>query len=159
MPGPAPQPTETKRRKGNPGKRALNTREPQPMVGLPMFPDYLPEDARAIWDTLGSELVRNGIMSELDGPALADLVEVEILNRRLTEGLEGTTPVLIVDVPAAEGGANADAKKNPLWAMKLDYLRERRAQHAQFGMTPASRSKIIAADKPASDELEDAIAH
>lgn len=159
MPGPAPLPTETKRRRGNPGKRALNAREPQPLVGLPMFPDYLPEDARPIWNRLGSVLVRNGIMSELDGPALADLVEVEILNRRLTEGLEGTTPILIVDVPAAEGGANADAKKNPLWAMKLDYLRERRAQHAQFGMTPASRSKITSVAKTDEDELESAIAH
>lgn len=157
MPGPTPQPTELKRRRGNPGKRALNKHEPKPMVGLPSFPDYLPEAARAIWEALGSELVRNGIMTELDGPALADLVEVEILNRRLSEGLSQTTPILIVDVPAAEGGANADAKKNPLWALKLDYLKERRAQHQQFGMTPASRSKITAVPAGEVDPLEAAL--
>ena len=157
MPGPAPEPTELRKKRGNPGKRPLNAREPKPMVGLPMFPDYLPEEARPIWERLGSELVRNGIMSELDGPALADLVEVEVLNQRLTQGLEGTTPILIVDVPAAEGGANADAKKNPLWALKLDYLKERRAQHQQFGMTPASRSKIVAAPVGPEDPLESAL--
>lgn len=122
-----------------------------------MFPAYLPVEAEAIWEQLGSELVRNGIMSELDGPALADLVEVELLNRQLTAGLAGTTPILIVDVPAAEGGANADAKKNPLWALKLDYLKERRAQHQQFGMTPASRSKIVVTEGSEVDPLEAAL--
>ncbi len=157
MPGPAPQPTELKRRRGNPGKRPLNKREPKPMVGLPSFPEYLPVEAKSVWDELGTQLVRNGVMTELDGPALADLVEVEILNRRLSQGLEGTTPILVVDVPAGEGGINADAKKNPLWALKLDYLKERRAQHQQFGMTPASRSKIVSNAGVEDDPLESAL--
>lgn len=157
MPGPAPEPTELKKRRGNPGKRALNTHEPKPQIGLPSFPDYLPDEARVLWERLGSELVRSGIMSALDGPAFADLVEVELLNQRLTKGLTGTTPVLVVDVAAAEGGANADAKKNPLWALKLEYVRERRAQHAQFGMTPASRSKIAALPVLEDDPLESAL--
>jgi P27 family predicted phage terminase small subunit len=157
MPGPAPEPTELKKKRGNPGKRKLNAQEPKPTVGLPMFPDYLPEEARPLWERLGSELVRNGILTELDGCALADIVETELLNRRLTEGLKGTTPILVVDVPAAEGGANTDAKKNPLWALKLDYLRERRAQYQQFGMTPSSRSKIIAQVMGEEDPLESAL--
>jgi P27 family predicted phage terminase small subunit len=157
MPGPAPEPTELKKRRGNPGKRALNPHEPKPLVGLPAFPEHLPEEARVIWESLGSELVRNGIMTEMDGPALTDLVEMEILNRRLTEGLKDTTPILVVDVPAGEGGTAVDAKKNPLWALKLDYVRERRAQHAQFGMTPASRSKIVVTGNEPEDPLEAAL--
>jgi P27 family predicted phage terminase small subunit len=129
------------------------------LVGLPQCPEYLPDDAKAIWDQLGTELVRNGVMTELDAHAFADLCEVEVLNRRLSHGLTGSTPILIVDVPAAEGGANADAKKNPLWALKLDYLKERRAQHAQFGMTPASRSKIVSAGIVEEDPIEAALQH
>lgn len=151
MPGPAPQPTELKRRRGNPGKRPLNAREPKPAVGLPSFPDYLPDEARLLWDQLGSELVRNGVMTALDGPALADLVEVELLNRRLSEEIKSAPPIVLVN---EDGG---DGKKNPLWALKLDYLRERRAQHQQFGLTPASRSKIIAAETGDDDPLESAL--
>lgn len=155
MPGPAPQPTELKRRRGNPGKRPLNAREPKPTVGLPSFPDYLPDEARLLWDQLGSELVRNGVMTALDGPALADLVEVELLNRRLSEEIKVAPP--IVTTSGSSEGGRGDEKKNPLWALKLDYLRERRAQHQQFGLTPASRSKIIAAETGDDDPLESAL--
>lgn len=157
MPGPAPQPTAIKRGRGNPGKRPLNTKEPQPLVGLPSCPDYLPDEAKAIWDEVGSALVRNGVMSELDGMALADLIETEILNRELTRGLRNAPPIVSQDAADGDANTSASAKKNPLWALKLDYLRERRAQQQRFGLDPASRSKILALTSEDDDPLESAI--
>ena len=127
------------------------------MVGLPSFPDYLPDEARSLWDAIGSELVRNGVMTELDAAALADLVETELLNRRLSKDIQTEPATLSTERKAEDGTVQVDAKKNPLWALKLDYLRERRAQYQQFGMTPASRSKIIALATEEDDPIEAAL--
>jgi phage terminase small subunit len=41
--------------------------------------------------------------------------------------------------------------------LKLEYLRERRAQHEKFGMTPASRAKLQTVEAKPTDPLEDAL--
>jgi hypothetical protein len=134
---PTAQPTEIKRRRGNPGKRPLNMREPKPMVGLPMCPDTLTGNARRIWEEKGPGLVRAGVMTELDGPAFADWCMSEALIDRYRQlGDE----IGIDDIRTA-----------------LNLLKERRAQHAQFGMTPSSRSKIVAGVPEDVDPLESAL--
>ena len=55
--GPAPKPTAIKKAEGNPGKRKLNTEEPQPLPGVPECPDHLdatsesPEEEACSWST------------------------------------------------------------------------------------------------------------
>jgi len=63
MPGRKPKPTALKIQDGNPGRRPLNTDEPKPIEGLPDCPDHLDDEARAEWDRLGPQLVREHRMA------------------------------------------------------------------------------------------------
>jgi P27 family predicted phage terminase small subunit len=157
MPGPAPQPSELKKRRGNPGKRPLNTREPKPLVGLPSCPESLSPNAKRIWATLGPTLVRNGVMTETDGLAFAGVCVTEALFLRIA-------PV-VDDMPLVQGSVTVDGsgqehrewKTEPHFKAILEILKERRSQHAQFGMTPASRSKIVSALENQDDPIEAAL--
>jgi hypothetical protein len=97
-------------------------------------------------------------VTELDEFALADLVETEIYNRQLTRLMIGTSPVISRDDEnAPKNGDDPSAKKNPYWMLKLDYLRERRAQRERFGMDPSSRSKIASTGPQETDPVESAL--
>jgi P27 family predicted phage terminase small subunit len=71
--GPAPKPTTLKRLEGNPGKRALNRREPKPRAaqkGEIKAPKHLGTIARAEWDRVVPELQRLGLYTDVDHAAL-----------------------------------------------------------------------------------------
>ena len=69
MPGPAPKPTALKKLAGNPGKRPLNDREPQPERVAPAQPRGLPSGAKEFWDAHVEKLEQLGVLTEVDGPA------------------------------------------------------------------------------------------
>ncbi len=69
--GPAPKPTRMKVLAGNPGKRPLNRREPQPKPGLPRCPAQLSEEAKREWKRISKELDRLGLLTVLDRAALS----------------------------------------------------------------------------------------
>lgn len=68
--GGAPKPTRLKILEGNPGKRALNYREPKPKHGTTM-PAYLDKQARLEWRRVAPELNRLGLLTIVDRTALA----------------------------------------------------------------------------------------
>lgn len=127
MPGPPPKPTALKVLEGNPGKRRLNDREPKPTVGC-RPPDWLAGEALVEWEKHAPRLERLGLLTEIDGEALAALC------------------VLLVQF-ATE--AQAEEPKTS----KLMFLsKELRGLWSRFGMTPADRSrvKVEKKDKPES---------
>ena len=63
--GPKPAPTALKKLAGNPGKRALNTREPQPESGAPPCPDWMPAEGRAQWGRVVPELDRLKLLTKV----------------------------------------------------------------------------------------------
>ena len=69
--GPPPKPTRLKVISGNPGKRPLNKREPQPRKEAPRCPNWLTPDAKRVWKDLVPRLKRMGVLTEVDGGALA----------------------------------------------------------------------------------------
>ena len=74
--GPAPIPTAIRIMEGNPGKRPLTGREPQPAAGVePRCPDHLDKDARKEWRRLVPILLRMRVLTEADGYALANLCQ------------------------------------------------------------------------------------
>lgn len=157
MPGFAPEPTELKRRKGNPGKRPLNTREPKPAMGLPACPDSLSPIAKKLWHGLGPMLVRNGVMSEADGPAFAGLCATEALFVRVAPAVDEMALFQETTHVDGAGTEHVERKTDPGFKVVLEILKERRAQHAQFGMTPASRSKIVTLLAGEDDSIESAL--
>ena len=69
-PGPPPTPTNLKLLRGNPGKRKLNTNEPDPAPAIPPCPSHLDKVAKKEWRRISKELLALGIISKLDRAAL-----------------------------------------------------------------------------------------
>ena len=80
-PGPKPKPTAIKIFEGNPGKRPLNEYEPTPNISETLeYPEWMQDDceymqldrfplkvvARMIFDRLSPELVRLGVLTDID---------------------------------------------------------------------------------------------
>lgn len=66
MRGRKPKPTHLKVLEGNPGRRPLNDREPEPEPILLMPPPELPKIARDEWNRLARELYDLGMLTNLD---------------------------------------------------------------------------------------------
>lgn len=133
-----PTPTALKLVAGNPGKRAINKREPKPTRRLPACPRHLTKSAKLAWTKLAALLDRMGVITEADGFALERLCScyAEILECRelITEhGAAYTT---------TSTAGERTLRANPVVAMLGDADRRFRAYLLEFGLTPAARSKV-----------------
>src|SRR3990167_7400238 len=130
-------PTETKRRRGNPGKRRRNAAEPQPPRSLALCPDWLAEtdpEAAGLWAEVAPILLSLGVLTDADTETLANLCSVRAIKRwAQRELLAGR--VLVLD---GEKGR----QKEPLVNIYREYANLDRLLSAEFGMTPSSRSGI-----------------
>lgn len=138
MSGPPKTPTHLRLVKGNPSKRALNKNEPKPPSGVPPIPKHFDKRGKYWFKRMGEELDAVGVMSTLDAKALELLVEAYTEYRHHCEVLdeEGYT--------YQTGSATGEkiVKAHPAAAMKADAWKRIRAMLSEFGMTPASRSKV-----------------
>ncbi|MDY0994562.1 phage terminase small subunit P27 family [Pantoea agglomerans] len=151
MPGPPRTPTRLALVKGNPSKRALNKSEPKPPSGVPPIPKHLDKMGKYWFKRIGEELDAVGVMTTLDGKALELLIEAYTEYRQhcdvLTE--EGYTYKTV----SATG--EDIVKAHPAAVMKSDAWKRIRAMLSEFGMTPASRSKVGASGPAEADPLEE----
>ena len=69
--GPKTTPTVIKKAKGNPGKRPLPKKEPQPESSRPRRPTYLGDEAKKIWDYYAPRLEQLNLLTGLDREMLA----------------------------------------------------------------------------------------
>lgn len=69
--GRKPKPTHLKLLQGNPGKRPVNKREPKPRPIAPSCPSWLSAEAKKEWAVIAPELERLGLLTIIDGSALA----------------------------------------------------------------------------------------
>jgi len=71
MAGRKPKPTAVKKLEGNPGKRKLNTKEPNPGKGMPDCPAWLLPEAKTEWIRLSDKLNQMRVLTEIDRSAFA----------------------------------------------------------------------------------------
>ncbi len=135
--GRKPKPTALKLLEGNPGKRELNQFEPKPTDGLPICPDWLTDDAKEEWERLASVMSKMGILSEVDQSAFAVYCQTWARWKEAQEHItaEGSTYV-------TENGV----KKNPWVAIANEWQAKLLSVCGEFGLTPSSRSRIVAAN-------------
>jgi len=133
-----PKPTALKLVAGNPGKRAVNKREPKPKRASPTAPSHMSTKAKAAWKRLAALLDRMGVLTEADGMALERLCEVytEILEYRELVSTHGAT----YTTTSTQG--EPSLKGSPCVAMLADADRRFRAWLIEFGLTPAARAKV-----------------
>lgn len=146
MKGRKPKPTAIKELEGNPGKRALNKKEPKPQKKIPSCPKHLTDVARKEWRRITKELFALGVITQIDQAALAICCTAYADYVKACETLELEGEVIISE----KGGAY----QNPWMAIKKRSMDQVMKFYAEFGMTPSGRSRVKVETPDEEDELE-----
>lgn len=155
MPGRRPKPTAIKELEGNPGHRPLNTLEPKPPRVAPEMPRGLTKAARREWAIIVPLLLELGVLSNVDGKALAAYCEAygmwEWARKEIKKyGLLIQTRYLDHNGKLVLG----DLKPNPAVNIAAAQLKLMKSFLIEFGLTPASRVKLKIEKKPQEDPME-----
>jgi P27 family predicted phage terminase small subunit len=136
MRGRKPKPTALKRLDGNPGKRGYNHAEPVLPAGQPDCPAHLSEPARAEWHRIAGTLHEASVLTLVDRAALAAYCQAW---GRWVEAEEklAETPVLL-KTPSGY------VQQNPWLSIANKQLEIMGRYMAELGITPASRSRVVA---------------
>ena len=133
--GRKPKPTAIKELEGNPGKRQLNTNEPKPDKKAPECPDWLEDDAKTEWYRLAEQMERLGILTEVDMAAFAGYCQSYARWKAAEQFI--TKNGAIVKTPSGYW------QQVPQVSIAQQYLKDMQKFCEQFGLTPASRSRIV----------------
>lgn len=136
--GPAPKPTAMRIAEGNPSRRPLNSREPQPNRVAPKCPSHLDKEAKREWRRLVPILLRMRVLTEADGYALANLCQAFSTMVRAQKKLNESG--LLIRTP------NGFAQQSPLLSVVNTCMQTITQLSREFGLTPASRTRIQAAE-------------
>ena len=146
--GRKPTPTAIKELEGPPGKRKLNENEPKPERKAPACPKWLDKDARKEWHRLAKKMEAIGVLTEVDMAAFAAYCQSYARWKEAEEFIEqhGT----IVKTPSGYW------QQVPQVSIAQTNLKIMLKFCSEFGLTPSSRSRMIAGDvKEATvDEME-----
>lgn len=146
--GRKPTPTAIKELEGNPGKRQINRNEPKPEKKAPACPKWLEDDAKKEWRRLAKTMEAMGILTRVDMAAFAGYCQAYA---RWKDAEEHITDLgYFVRTPSGY------AQQSPYVSIAQQYLKTMNRFAEQFGLTPASRSRILAADvqQEAADDME-----
>ena len=139
--GPAPQPTSIRVLNGNPGRRPINTTEPQPRAVKPHCPAHLDDEAKKEWKRLSPILQRMRVLTEADYMALANLCVAYSTLIKAQVSLSKTG--LLVKTPSGY------VQQSPLVSIVRSQMEMINRLCGEFGLTPSSRSRIqIQPEKP-----------
>lgn len=147
--GPAPKPTAIRRLEGNPSRRPM-PREPRYRAGTPAKPKRISKCASPVWDELVREMSTADLLRLTDGRALWHLAEDEALLAEVYDGIWKMAAAL-KDEAASQGKLLPAGEMMALLTMKagrlaMGSIRDLGArvivERREFGLTPASRSRI-----------------
>jgi P27 family predicted phage terminase small subunit len=132
--GPAPKPSALVLLEGNPGKRPINKREPQPRRVAPKCPAYLDEDAKTEWRRLVPVLRRMKVLTEADSMALSSLCQaystmIKAQSKLTESGLLFKTQ-------------SGYVQQSPLLSIVSSCVETITRLAREFGLTPASRTRL-----------------
>lgn len=145
MPGPRPKPTALKIAAGNPGKRRLNDREPRYAVSKPSAPAHLDKIAKAEWRRISAILLSQGVISQADRAALAAYCVAYSRWAHAEENVRKYGTVL--------KGSNGGMFQSPYLPVANRAMEQMVRLASEFGLTPASRTKIKAEPTDAVEDL------
>lgn len=146
MPGPPPKPSALKRLEGNPGRRPLNEREATTRKRKPKMPAYLTGDEQAEWRRITRELAAMRLLTSADADAIAMYCQVAVRYRKASD--EVARDGLTVLTP------NGYPVINPALSIVNKCIQQMHRLLTEFGMTPASRSRIAVPEPASVDPYE-----
>lgn len=142
--GPLPKPTVLRVLEGNPSRRPLPVGEPQPALGMPRMPEWLPAEAKREWRVLAPKLRRLKLLTEVDGTAFGAycLVIAQLRAAQAILDVKGFT----VTTPSGY------KQQRPEVAIVNRSLALLARYSAEFGLTPAGRARITIPDEGEEDD-------
>lgn len=141
------KPTALKILQGNPGKRPLPENEPKPKLYAPNAPRHLSDDARKHWRTIVKQLKAAKVMTRMDTDALAMYCET------YTQWIDAMTDVkengMLIEIEKESkiGVVYTAMEVNAHVKIAAKAFDQLRLMLAEFGMTPASRTRVAIASK------------
>lgn len=151
---PPKTPTHLRAVKGFPDKRPVNHDEPMPKNGFHQPPEYFTDEEKGWYMDMCQELNRWGVITELDSRA-AEMLTVAYSEFRVARReVEANGSLTYIEL-----GAQGQEKLKPHPAVGIADAawKKFRAMATEFGMTPASRSKVNSVkkeeDTSATDDL------
>lgn len=138
--GRRPKPVAKKELAGNPGKRKLNTEEPDfSLVQTVECPEWMGEYGRLLWETVVPELCREKVLAATDIQNLevycSAYDQFRMAERHITK--HG----LVVE------GAQGGMVKNPAATAKNEAVKQMATYGGMLGLDPASRQRLTGATK------------
>jgi P27 family predicted phage terminase small subunit len=138
------KPTALKLLEGEPNKKRIRKKEATPKKAYRDPPKELPALARQKWKELAPKLYNLGLLTEIDYDAFSALC---ILYSKYAEAEKVAT----LGIVRTNSGY---VTQNPMINVSLKYFEKYHRLLSDFGMTPASRSKIDAITDQAPKPIE-----
>ena len=146
MRGPKPEPTAVKERKGNPGKRPLNDREPIPREGALTCPQHLNGSARHEWYRVLPALQAMGTAKPVDRAVLAIYCQAW--------GRWVEAEVFLKKFSALYKTSNGNLVQSPMLGVAHREEEIMLKAGAELGIGAATRSRIQVEKEGGEDALE-----
>ena len=144
--GRKPKPTALKALEGNPGKRPLNEHEPVPPKGAIRCPAWLEAEAKKEWKRLAPSLEAMGILTTVDISAFAGYCQAYARWKEAEEFISKHGSIF--QTPSGY------VQQVPQVSIAQQNLKIMQSFCSEFGLTPATRSRIIA-DNGSVGEADD----
>ena len=146
--GRKPKPTAMKLLEGNPGKRPLNVHEPIPPKGTVKCPAWLLPEAKKEWKRLAPALEAMGVLTMADQTAFEGYCQAYARWKEAEEFISQHGSIF--KTPSGY------VQQVPQVSIAQQNLRIMQSFCSEFGLTPATRSRIIAGgnDPVADDPME-----
>ncbi|MEM8738272.1 MAG: phage terminase small subunit P27 family [Planctomycetota bacterium] len=125
-----------KRLDGDPGKRGINPREAKPDTTAPRCPTHIKGEARKEWKRIVPLLHAAGLLTAIDRNAIE--AHCECYARWIEAETQLKKTGLVVKAPSGY------PMQSPYLAVANTAMKQMRGWLAEFGMTPAARTRITA---------------
>lgn len=142
--GRKPKPTALKMLEGNPGKRPLNENEPKPPKGTIRCPTWLEAEAKKEWRRLAPSLEAMGVLTTADITAFAGYCQAYARWKEAEE--------FITQHGSIFQTSSGYVQQVPQVSIAQQNLKIMQSFCSEFGLTPATRSRIIAGNGDKVDE-------
>ena len=154
MAGRRPKPTSIKRLEGNPGKRKLGGREPNPGPSKNEVPSWLPEEGKRYWSDLHPLLQRLKVVTEADETAMTALCSTYARWREAQAFLQEHG----MSYKTVSTAGDVLWKTYPQVQIFSDMGKQLKGWLVEFGLTPSARSKVEMVTEKGHDWLDEFLA-
>ena len=149
--GPPKKPTALRMLEGNPSGRPINPSEPKPkLIEKIEPPKDLPEEGKLIWKSLSEEMIRIGLLSEIDLHAFHRYIKYLLEYYEADRLVAGK---LIISMGQKFLGKDENGKpimsphtyvtSNPYLTVRNQAANHLNRLEQQLGLTPAARARMI----------------